>query len=189
MGLAKIHVKPDLYLRSLNKTLRDAAGAFLLKGWKQTKKGNVETIDDTMLPEILRIQVEGFENERQGEIIRYSKKFRDVFYVIKSQNRIVGYCVYHLKPAFSIRGFEKKSVIYSIAVDERFRSKGFGRKLLEESIGEMKLNRVLAVSLYVNVSNTPAIKLYEKTGVLIVKEVKSICGQGKRCYKIELKLF
>lgn len=189
MDLAKIHAKPDLYLRGLKKTLLDTAGIFLLKGWKQIEKENVGTVDDTMLPEILRIQAEGFKYERQGEIIQYSKKFRNVFYVIKIQDKVIGYCIYRLKPAFSSRGFEKKSVIYSIAIDSKFRNKGFGRKLLEESIKEMKLNRALSVHLYVNINNIPAIKLYEKTGFLIVKEVENICGQKERCYKMELKLF
>jgi ribosomal-protein-alanine N-acetyltransferase len=76
----------------------------------------------------------------------------------------------------SSRGFEKKSVIYSIAIDSKFRKKGFGRKLLEESIREMKLNRILSVLLYVNVNNIPTIKLYEKTGFLIIKEVENVCG-------------
>ncbi|WP_440944934.1 GNAT family N-acetyltransferase [Methanosarcina sp. T3] len=189
MYLGKIHAKPDLYLRGLKKTLWDTAGFFLLKGWEQTEKENIETVDDTMLPEILRIQVEGFKNERQGDIIRYSKKFRNVFYVIKNQDQVIGYCIYHLKPAFSSRGFEKKAVVYSIAIDSKFRNKGFGRKLLEESIREMKLNGVLSILLYVNVNNTPAIKLYRKTGFFIVKEVENICGENEKCYKMELKLF
>jgi ribosomal-protein-alanine N-acetyltransferase len=189
MNLTKVHAKPNLYLRTLEKVLLDTAGSFLLKEWKQIEKENVETVDGTVLPEILRIQAEGFENKRQEEIIKYSKKFRKIFYVIKSQNKVIGYCIYHLKPAFSLRGFEKKSVIYSIAIDRKFRNKGFGRRLLEESIKEMKLNKVIAIFLYVNVNNTPAIKLYEKAGFRVVEEVKNLCGQNERCYKMELKLF
>jgi len=189
MDITKIHTKPDLYLRSLKKILYDTAGIFLLKRWERMEKENVGTVEDTMLPEILRIQAEGFENEKQGEIIKYSQKFRNVFYVITNQDKVIGYCTYHLKPAFSFRGFEKKSVIYSIATDSKFRNQGFGRKLLEESIMEMKLNRVSSVLLFVNVNNAPAIKLYEKTGFLIVKEVENICGQNEMCYKMELKLF
>jgi len=189
MYLGKIHAKPDLYLRELKKNLCDTAGFFLLKGWEQIEKENIETVDDTVLPEVLRIQAEGFKNKRHGEIIRYSKKFRNVFYVIKSQDQIIGYCIYSLKPAFSSRGFEKKSVIYSIAIDSKFRNKGYGRKLLEESIREMKLNGVLSVILYVNVNNTPAINLYRKTGFFIIKEVENVCGENEICYKMELKLF
>jgi ribosomal-protein-alanine N-acetyltransferase len=188
MDLAKIHAKPDLYLRDLKKALWETAGIFLLKRWGRIEKENIRTVDDTMIPEILRIQAEGFEHEKQGEIIKYSQKFRDVFYVITSQDKVIGYCTYRLKPAFSSRGFEKNSVIYSIAIDSKFRNKGFGRKLLEESIKEMKLNKISSVLLYVNVNNTPAIKLYEKTGFLRVKEVENICGQKERCYKMELKL-
>ena len=189
MDITKIHIKPDLYLRSLKKILYDTAGIFLLKRWERIEKKNVGTVEDTMLPEILRIQAEGFENEIQGELIKYSKKFRNVFYVITSQDKVIGYCTYRLKPAFSFRGFEKKSVIYSIAIDSKFRNEGFGRRLLEESIMEMKLNRVSSVLLFVNVNNAPAIKLYKKMGFSRVKEVENICGQNERCYKMELKLF
>ncbi len=189
MNFKKIHANPDLYLRSIKNTLRDTAENFHLKGWKQIEKENVETADDSMLPDVFRIQAEGFKKERQEEIIKYLKKSRKIFYVIKNQDKVIGYCIYYLKPAFSSRGFEKRSVIYSIAIDSKFRNRGFGRKLLEESISEMKLNRVLSIILYVNVNNTPAIKLYEKTGFLTLKEVENMCGQKERCYKMELKLF
>jgi ribosomal-protein-alanine N-acetyltransferase len=164
------------------------AGSCLLNGWKQIEKEYVEIVDDSMLPEILRIQAEGFENGRKGEILKYSKKFRNIFYVIKNQDRVIGYCTYYLQPGFSIMGFKKRSVIYSIAIDKKFRNKGFGRKLLEESIKEMKLNSVSAIFLFVNINNIPAIRLYEKIGFSIVKEVENICGQKERCYKMELKL-
>ncbi|WP_243466426.1 GNAT family N-acetyltransferase [Methanosarcina mazei] len=111
-----------------------------------------------MLSEILRIQAEGFEYGRQGEILKY------------------GYCIYYLRPDFSVTGLEKRSVIYSIAIDREFRNRGFGRKLLEESIKEMKMNSVSAICLYVNINNLPAIKLYEKIGFSIIKEIKDICG-------------
>src|SRR5665648_821225 len=104
MDLAKIHVKPNQFVRSLKKTLWDTAGIILLKRWERTEKENIGTVDETMLPEILKIQAEGFENEKQGEIVKYSRKFRNVFYVIKNQDKVTGYCTYRLKPAFSSRG-------------------------------------------------------------------------------------
>nr|WP_243684968.1 N-acetyltransferase [Methanosarcina barkeri] len=57
-------------------------------------------------------------------------------------------------------------------MDRNFRRKGFGEKLLEESIQEMRLNKIASVLLYVNVNNTSAIKLYEKLGFRIIKETK-----------------
>ena len=53
-----------------------------------------------MLPEILRIQAEGFKHKNHEKIVKYSKNFRNIFYVIKSQDKVVGYCIYYLKPVF-----------------------------------------------------------------------------------------
>ena len=165
-GLINIHVKPNIFFRTisnlLSNVLHDTAGTYRLKGWKQIDKENIDIVNDTMLPEILRIQEEGFRIKRRGDIIRNSKKFREIFYVIKSQDKIIGYCTYNLKPELSFKGLSKKSVIFSIAVDKEFRHKGFGRKLLEESTKEMEINNVSAIFLYVNVKNIPAIRLYEK---------------------------
>lgn len=61
MYLGKIHAKPDIYLKELKKTLWDTAGFFLLRGWEQLENENIETVNDTMLPEIFRIQAEGFK--------------------------------------------------------------------------------------------------------------------------------
>jgi ribosomal-protein-alanine N-acetyltransferase len=93
-----------------------------------------------------------------------------------------------LKPIISLRGIKKNSVIYSIAVDRNFRRKGFGEKLLAESVKEMKLNKISSVLLYVDIKNPPAIRLYEKVGFRIVKEIDDVCGQNEKCYEMELKL-
>ncbi len=152
-------------------------------------KENVVPVKDFMLPEIFKIQNEGFENQNADILIRYSKKMKETFYVIKYLDKSVGYCIYYIKPIFSLRSFKKKAIIYSVAIDRNFRRKGFGEKLLRESIKEMKLNRISSVLLYVNVNNLSAINLYRKIGFRIVKKVKDVCGIGKACYEMELKLF
>lgn len=53
--------------------------------------------------------------------------------------------------------------IYSVAVSENYRKKGVGKLLLEEFFNQLP-NEVQAVNLEVRESNSPAIKLYEKTG-------------------------
>ncbi|MDQ1251673.1 MAG: [ribosomal protein S18]-alanine N-acetyltransferase [Euryarchaeota archaeon] len=52
----------------------------------------------------------------------------------------------------------------------------------------MRLNKIVSVLLYVNVNNVAAIKLYEKLGFRITKEMKDICGQNEKCYAMELNL-
>ena len=167
---------------------RDITGTFLLRQWKQTDKEDIVPVEDSMLPEILRIQAEGFKHENQGRIVKYSNIFRNIFYVIISQDKVVGYCIYYLKPVISFRGFEKQSVISEIAVDGNFRGRGFAERLLKESIEEMKLNGISSILLYVDINNQPAIRLYEKFGFREIKKVKNVCGQKEICYEMELGL-
>lgn len=100
----------------------------------------------------------------------------------------MGYCIYYLKPVLSLKGFEKKSVIYSISIDNNFRRKRYGENLLKESIKEMRLNGISSILLYVNTENLPAIRLYEKMGFKKIKEIKDICGSRETCYEMELRI-
>ncbi len=78
--------------------------------------------------------------------------------------------------------------MYSIATDTNFRGKDFDKKLLKESIEEMKLNKVSSILLYVNAKNVPAIRLYERTGFVIIDQIDDICGPKEKCYKMKLTL-
>ena len=171
-----------------NKLLRDTAGPFFLRKWKKIDKENILTIEDYMLPEVLRIQVEAFNRENREKLVKYSKIFRDIFYVIKNEDNIIGYCIYYLKPALSFKGFEKQAVLSALAIGMNFRGEGFAERLLKESSEEMKLNGISFITLYVQISNHHAIQLYKKIGFRIITKTKNICGYGEICYKMELKL-
>lgn len=185
---AKIQLIFAMCLTSFRKLVLNTGGSLFLKKWKQVDKKNVVSVENFMISEILKIQNEGFKDKNSERIIRYSQKLRKIFYVIKSQDKIVGYCVYYIKPVLSLRHFKKKSIIYSIAIDKNFRNKGFGGELLRESIKEMRLNGISSVLLYVNVKNLSAINLYKKIGFRIIKEVKDVCGNCETCLEMELKL-
>ena len=188
MGLTEIIPKAVEYLMSRKKLLQDDIGVSYLNGWKEIKKENIVTVNDFMLPEVLRIQAEGFENGSQEKIQKYLKKFKKVFYIIKDKDRIVGFCIYYLKPSFSFKGFKKQAVISSIAIEKGSRGKGLAEKILTHTIEEMKINNIQSILLYVNVNNLPARKLYEKIGFQTRKEIRNICGRGQMCYEMELKL-
>lgn len=188
MGLTKIHTRPVTFLISFKKLLRDAACSVLIKQWKPMEKEDVVSIEDSMLPEVLRIQAEGFKNGSPEKLIKYSKNSRSIFYVIRSKDKIVGYCMYYLKPALSFKGLEKQSVILSIAIDKNFRGRGLAEKVLRSSIEEMKVNGISSIILYVNVNNSPALHLYRKIGFKEIRQVKNICGQGENCHEMELRL-
>jgi ribosomal-protein-alanine N-acetyltransferase len=188
MSLTKVQVTLNVYLTSFERLVKDIISSLYIWRWRQVEKENIVSIEDSMLPEIIRIQSESFEIKRRNGIRRYSKKMRKIFYVIKSQDQVVGYCIYYIKPVLSLEGFKKKSVIYSISIDKNFRRKGYGEKLLKESIKEMKLNGVFSILLYVNTKNLPAIRLYEKMGFRAIAEIKDICGPKEMCYEMELRI-
>lgn len=188
MGLTKVQVTLTVYLISFERLVQDIITTLYTRRWRQAKKENVVSIADSMLPEIIRIQSEGFETNSQNGIRRYSKRMRKIFYVIKSHDLVVGYCIYYIKPFVSLKGFKKKSVIYSISVDRNFRRKGYGEKLLKEGIKEMRLNGISSILLYVNTKNLPARRLYEKIGFRTTAEIKDICGPKETCYEMELRI-
>jgi ribosomal-protein-alanine N-acetyltransferase len=173
---------------SFKKLLLDYAGISLLRQWKQTKKENIIPVEDSMLPELFRIQAEGFKNKNREKILKYSKNFRIIFYVIKSQDKVAGYCIYYLRPVISLKGIKKESVISEIAIGRDFRGKGLAERLLNKSIEEMKLNEISSVLLYVNTINQPAIQLYKKIGFRKTKVVHNVCGQNETCYEMKLRL-
>lgn len=188
MGLTKVHFTLNVYLISFERLVRDIIATLCIRKWRQVEKENVVSIEDSMLPEIIRIQAEGFETKSRNGIRRYSKRLRKIFYVAINQDRVVGYCIYYIKPVLSLKGFKKKSVIYSISIDKDFRRKGYGEKLLRESAREMGVNGITSILLYVNTKNLPAIKLYEKIGFKTTNEIKDICGLKETCYEMELKI-
>lgn len=189
MDFKETHTRLAEQLMTLKRVLRDTAGTFLSRQWKQTEKENIVPVEDHMLPEIFKIQAEGLQHKNQGKIIRYSKSSRKTFYVIKNQGKVIGYCIYYLKPVISFRSFKKQSVISEIVIDRNLRGRGFAEKLMKESIEEMKINGVSSILLYVNIKNQPAISLYEKFGFRKTKKVKNVCGPGETCYEMELRLF
>lgn len=188
INFAKINNKSTQFIASSKRLFFDTVGAFFLRRWNQTEKENIVSVKDSMLPELLRIQKEAFENGSKEKLIRYSKNARDIFYVIKDQEKIAGFCIYYLRPSLSLNGFKKKSIISSIAIDKDFRGRGLAERILIESIKEMKLNGISSIGLYVNINNQPAIRLYEKMGFEVTQQIKNICGQGQSCYEMELKI-
>jgi [ribosomal protein S18]-alanine N-acetyltransferase len=162
MNLTKIHTRLPECLLILKRVLIDTVSPFLLSRWKQTEKENIVSVEDSMLPGILRIQAEGFKNGSPEKLVNYSKNSGNIFYVIKSQDKVIGYCTYYLKPTLSLKGFEKQSVISEISIDRNFRSNGFAKRLLNESIEELMLNGISSIILFVNLNNRPAIRLIRK---------------------------
>ena len=58
--------------------------------------------------------------------------------------------------------------VTNVAVKKSFRGQGIGKMLMRALLDEVKKEQIEAVTLEVRVSNTPAIRLYEKMGFVSV---------------------
>ena len=79
-----------------------------------------------------------------------------MWFVAMDGDRVIGYI-----GSQSVLG---EADMMNVAVSEEFRGKGIGEKLVVSLIDGLKENDVYRLTLEVRVSNTPAIKLYEKLG-------------------------
>ncbi|HOV81916.1 MAG TPA: GNAT family N-acetyltransferase [Methanothrix sp.] len=164
----------------------DYIGSLVTRNWEKTSGGCITTVDSVTLPQVLQIFYSSFDGNSDGLFRRYSKIFNHIFYVAKMEDKIVGYCVYYIKPSLSVYGIKKNAVIYSIAVDGNHRGQGIGKQLLDISIQEMKSNGIDEIYLYANKKNSRAISLYTKFGFAVIDELLNICGEGEKCYKMKL---
>ncbi|WP_406657466.1 N-acetyltransferase [Methanolobus sp. ZRKC2] len=163
-------------------------GSLVTQKWITTPDRNVTNVSDEMLKGMLKLYNENFTEINEKRFAKYVRFFKKTTYVYIVNNEVKGYCLYYIKPSLSASGIKKIATLYSFAVDGRCRRQGIGIKLLQKSIHEMKLNSIDHITLYVARDNESAIKLYKKVGFEIKEELMDICGPGKRCYKMEIRL-
>lgn len=91
-------------------------------------------------------------------------------YVIKKENQIAGFVILQVEGTF-------KGYIQTICVNENYRGKGFGNKLLlfcEERILKISPNIFICVSSF----NKGAIKLYYEFGFKLIGELENFVKEG-----------
>ena len=78
------------------------------------------------------------------------------YFVAEEDGEIAGYC--------GVRNMAGEGEISNVAVAEKFRRRGIGRKLMEYMLKEAPSFGIGDLTLEVRVSNAPAISLYERLG-------------------------
>ncbi len=114
------------------------------------------------------------------------RNWGEAFYVAEVDGRIVGYVMSRVEygPGYVVEGLiVKKGHIISIAVLPEYRRKGIGTALMKAAMRSLKeVYGCKEVYLEVRVSNTPAIKLYEKLGFRKVKVIPMYYLDGEDAY-------
>ena len=78
--------------------------------------------------------------------------------------------------------------IHSFYIDESYRNKGIGKKLLSEVINISKKDKVFKIELTVSPENDRALKLYQYFGFKVLTLKKNEYGPGVDRYLMSLKL-
>ncbi len=109
----------------------------------------------------------------------------EAFLVAERDGIVVGYIMCRIEYGLSILrkfGLARKGHIVSIAVLEEHRRKGLGQGLVEEASQALKNRNCSEIYLEVRVSNSEAIRLYEKLGFKVVSRLRWYYRDGEDAY-------
>lgn len=119
------------------------------------------------------------------------KRFPNTFVVAEQSRQIVGYVMCRIEmgmPPLGLFGLNKRGHVISIAVLPEHQRKGIGRALMEEAMLGMRSYNARECYLEVRASNIAAIRLYEKLGFEILRNLHGYYADGEDAYVMRKKL-
>lgn len=113
------------------------------------------------------------------------RELPEAFIVAEVDEEVVGYIMCKIEFGFSNfrkLGFVKKGHVVSVAVLDQHRGKGIGKALMLEGINGVVSRKSDEIYLEVRISNTQAIRMYQKLGFQIKSRLRSYYRDGEDAY-------
>jgi [ribosomal protein S18]-alanine N-acetyltransferase len=118
------------------------------------------------------------------------RELPEAFIVAEVDDKVIGYIMCKIEFGFSNfrkLGFVKKGHVVSVAVFDRHRGKGIGKALMLEAINGVLSRKSDEIYLEVRVSNTQAIRMYQRLGFQIKSRLRSYYRDGEDAYLMALE--
>lgn len=124
----------------------------------------VHDIHVELRPDIFKTEDEMISNERLESLILNNEIF-----IAKDEEKVIGYAIISIKERIGVIGMHDRKVIdlEAICVDEKYRGKGVGRKIIKYLIEYGKQKGCTDFYLNVYKDNLKARKFYEDLGMKV----------------------
>lgn len=163
----------------------DYLGSRNVKKFTHTSK-IIRRFNDGDLERVLELHATCFGDKKYDQIIKYSKLFRNIFYIFEVNGKIVAFMGFYVHKKFVDFLWVQKATGFTLCVDPSMRGKGTVLTIINESLKELKDNNVAVVNGCIDANNKHSLAVHEKFGFKIIEINSKLCGP--ETYKIELKL-
>jgi len=163
----------------------DNSGSDDVKKYSHTSK-IIRRFNEGDLQRILELHDFCFGNKKYDQIIKYSKLFRNIFYIYEVNGRIVAFMGFYVHKKFAGLHRVQMATGFSLCIDPSMRGKGTVLTIINECLKELRNNNVKIVHGCIDAKNKHSLAVHQKFGFKIIEMNSSLCGP--ETYKIELKL-